>query len=118
MSRLFFVAQVLKRAGHSIGIVYLWDVDLVAVGVAVERHPEIEFKVLIPELAVDLKGRRGADSGGGKRKSGKGGKRRAGGGGTDINDLWGVTKEHIEALGRDAGHIDLIGITTPCNDIR
>ena len=45
MSRLFFVAQVLKRAGHSIGIVYLWDVDLVAVGVAVKRHPEIEFKV-------------------------------------------------------------------------
>ena len=34
-----------------------------------------------------------------------------------VNDLWGVTKEHIEALGRDAGHIDLIGITTPCNDI-
>jgi hypothetical protein len=34
-----------------------------------------------------------------------------------VNDLWGVTNEHIEALGRDAGHIDLIGITTPCNDI-
>jgi hypothetical protein len=45
MSRLFFVAQVLKRAGHSIGTVYIWDVDLVAVGVAVKRHPEIEFKV-------------------------------------------------------------------------
>ena len=109
--------DVLKSAGHSIGTVYLWDIDLVAVGVAVKNHPEVEFKVLIPQLTVDLKGRPGAGSGGGKGKKGKKGKRKAGGEGTDVNDLWGVTKEHIEALGRDAGHIDLIGITTPCNDI-
>ena len=110
--------DVLKSAGHSIGTVYLWDIDLVAVGVAVKNHPEVEFKVLIPELAVDLQGRRGAGSRRGKGKGKKGKRKAGGGGGTEVNDLWGVTKEHILALGRDAGHIDLIGITTPCNDIR